>query len=207
MNAIPSPATKPKARSRRWVWIGLGLFLTPVLGLGLLACSMLTLNANAASLRHELVAATQADLSTRVQMDVGWLTLGTVRTVLRLVRHEHISEVRQALAAVSRASVGVYEWSADVAPAAPEGLFARTDRVMQKRGLSRLVGVCNASETVLIYASENTKAGAQLDLCVAVLGQNELVIVSATVDADGLAELAGRQLEQQIGGIKALALN
>jgi hypothetical protein len=207
MNATIPPAVNPKPRFRRWVWIGLAVLLTPVLAIGLLAYSVLTLNANAATLRKEVVAATQADVHTRVQLDVGWLTLGTARTVLRFVNHEHVAEARQALAAVRHASVGVYEWSADKAPEAKEGLFARTDQVMRKRGLYRLAGVSTDRETVLVYASENSRPGARLDLCVAVLSRNELVIAAATVDADGLAELAGRQLQQKMGGIKALALN
>ena len=206
MNTV-TPIPVKAHRARRWIWIGLGVLLTPVVGLGLLAYSVLTLNANAAALRREVVAATHAELHTKVQLDIGWVTLGTARTVLAFVRHEHVAEAREALAAVRQASVGVYEWPADRATEHRESLFTRTDRVMKLRGLQRLVGVSQDRETVLVYGSDHAPSGSSLDLCVAVLGENELVIVSATVDADSLADLAGRQLQQKLGGIKALALN
>jgi hypothetical protein len=201
------PVPNTSRRPGRWVWISLGVLLTPVVGLGVLVYSLLTLNANAASLRREVAAATQADLRTKVQLDVGWMTLGAIRSILHFVHHEHIDEARLALAAVRKASVGVYEWSADQDQRNPQNLFTRTDQMMNKRGLSRLVGVTNARETVLVYASENRWSGSSLDLCVAVLGERELVIVSSTVNADALAELVQRQLQQKSGGLSMLALN
>lgn len=207
MNSAIPPPVNPRRRSRRWIWISLGVVLTPVLALGLLAYSVLTLNTNAATLRQEVAAATQADLHTRVQLDVGWLTLGTARTVLRFVHHEHVDEARQALAAVKHASVGVYEWSTDQAREHQENLFIRTDRVMQRRGMSRLVGVNHDHEIVLVYASDQSKFGSRVDVCVAVVSEGQLVVVATTIDADALADLASRQLQQKFGGIKTLALN
>ncbi len=43
---------------------------------------------------------------------------------------------------------------------------------------------------VLVYVPEKFDPAAPVDLCIAVLNDRELVVVSTTVDADALAELA-----------------
>ena len=193
-NFLMNPTVPPEPKSRRrlgwWIALGFGLLVIPpvVLGVGLL--SMLRLDRDAAALKREVMAASETGWHTKVQLSVGWVTLGAVRTGLRFVNHEHMDEARMALRAVRTASVGVYERDGREAHLDRTGLFTRTDELMQRRGWTRLVGVAENTVTVLVYTSNDIGSGNRVDLCLAVLDGNKLVVVSTNVDASALAELA-----------------
>jgi len=199
-NFAMNPATPPSFTRHRsvgwWIALGLGLLLTPLVLLGVGAISMLTLDRDAALLRREVMAATEAKWHTKVQLDLGWVTLGAVRTGLRFIHHEHIAEARMALQAVRRASVGVYERDSQGKDVSREVLLAHTDQTMGKRGWTRLVGVINKDESVLIYVSGERDSDSRLDLCLAIVNGKELVVVSTNVDADALVELAVQYIPQ-----------
>ena len=103
-----------------------------------------------------------------------------------------VQEARLALAAVQQASVGVYERKAGTASWSREQLFINTDRAMQKRGWTRLVGVADQQNTVLVYVPQDVSPDQSVDLCVAVVNGRQLVVVSTSVDAAKLAELAAK---------------
>jgi hypothetical protein len=190
MNSVPQT---PAPRRRLWLWVllGAGLCLTPFALLGIAAVSYLTLDSDVRTLRRHVMDATDTDWSTRVQVSVGRATLGVVGQALHFVDHKDMADARLALKSVKHASVGVYEssgrhdWS-------NEDLFVKTDRAMQKRGWSRLVGVVNRREAVLVYIQEGTDEGDPLHLCIAVASSRELVVVSTTVDPDALGELVAK---------------
>jgi hypothetical protein len=182
-----APAT-PSRRRRLWWW-ALALVLTPVLLLGAAALSYLTLNRDAAVLRQEVMAATDTQWNTKVQLSVGRLSLWAVQQGLAFVPKAEVQEAREALHAVRAVSVGVYRpaqpnpvWSRD-------RLFNETDRTMRARGWSRLVGVADHRENVLIYAPDDAELG---KICVAVVTGRELVVVSATINPDALGALVAR---------------
>lgn len=194
MNPTTPSTLQPRRRVGWWIALGLGLLVAPLVVLGIGAISMLTLDRDAAFLRREVMAASDAKWHTKVQMSVGWVTLGAVRTGLRFIQAEHIDEARQALKAVRSASVGVYECRSDRDDLSLEQLFNRTDQAMKKRGWSRLVDVAEANQTVLIYTSDDIGSSSRIDLCLAVVDGNEMVVVSTNVDASALAELAERHI-------------
>jgi len=189
MNSPVPPLLKPRPRYGRWVLLGLVVLVSPIVIVALGIASMLTLSRDATLLRREMMAATDADWSTKVQMSVGGLTLGVVRNGLSFVRADHMDEARLALAAVRHASVGVYECNDRMGDLPREQLFARTDEKMKARGWTRLVGVSERNETVLIYTSDNMGSDSRMDLCLAVVDGDTMVIVSTNVDADSLAKL------------------
>jgi hypothetical protein len=191
MNPISSPsaiAPVPPRRRRVWPWV-LGLGLAPFVVLGLAAVSYLTLDRDAAVLRRHVMRATDADWSTKVQFSVGRLTLGCIRTGLGWIEHKDAANVRLALDAVQHASVGVYELGSDAGRWSNEKLLLETDRAMQQRGWSRLVGVSGRKETVLIYTADALRDHKPIDLCLAVVEGRKLVIVSASVNAEALGQL------------------
>lgn len=198
MNPPVPPATSPKSQRRiaRWVLAGLLLLITPIVVIGVGVASMFRLSREATVLRREVVAATHSDWNTKVQVTAGWCTLTTARTILRFVEKEHADDARLALAAVRNASVGVYQRVGQDGEWSREQLLSSLDRKMQARGWSRLVGVLDRDETVLVYASDDLDAGGRLDLCLAVVDGDELVVVSTCVDADKLMELAGKHLPE-----------
>jgi len=187
----PTPAsTAPARRSyARWIIAGLVLLVAPVVIVGVGVASLFRLDRNAALLRREMMTATGPGWDTKVQMSLGWCTLGTVRTALRFVSHERIDDARLALGAVRHASVGVYERNVRNTNKDARAMLADIDEAMRARGWSRLVGVVDGRETVLVYTSDAGMSGDKLDICVAVLDGQELVVVSTRVDAAALAKL------------------
>lgn len=188
----PGQNPAPRRSYRRWLLLGIGLCLAPVLLLALVALSYVTLDRDAAVLRRQVMAATPAGWGTRVQLDVGHTTLEAIRSGLYFVHDRNIADARLALAAVRHASVGVYERASGMADWSRPQLFAAADRAMGRRGWTRLVGVADPQHTVLVYASRDIAADKPVDLCLAVVEEQKLVVVSTTVDATLLAELAAR---------------
>jgi hypothetical protein len=194
MNPAPSSPTPARRSYARWIIAGLILLVAPMVLVGVGVVSLLTLDRDAAALRREVMTATGSDWHTKVQMNVGWGTLGTVRTVLRFVKHKDIADARLALNAVRSASVGVYERRDAESDTDMQRMLVRTDKMMERRGWSRMVGVVDGRQTVLIYASEPETFGDKIDLCLAVIDGKELVVVSTRVDAGALTELVERHV-------------
>jgi hypothetical protein len=193
-----NPTVPTTIKSRRsvgwWVALACGLLLTPFLLLGVGVLSMLTLDRDAAFLRREVMASTDAKWHTKIQVSAGWMTLGAIRTGLKFIQAEHIDEARLALKAVRSASVGVYESTSRPSDLELGKLFNRTDRTMQDRGWTRLVGVAERNQTVLVYTSDAMGSDSRIDLCIAVLDGRQMVVVSTNVDAATLAQLAEKHL-------------
>lgn len=191
MNPAPS-ASVPRCKIWRWVFLVLGLCLAPFLVLAVTAVSFLTLDRDAAILRQRVMAATGSNWHTKVQLSVGRITIGAVRSGLAFVHNKDIEDARLALAAVRHASVGVYEVQPGPADWSRQRLFAESDEAMLRRGWTRLVGVADGKDTVLIYTPQNFDPDDPVDICVAVVNDRELVVVSASVDSAALADLVAR---------------
>lgn len=190
----PVPVAKSERRLARWLIIAFVVMITPVMVVGVGVASMFRLSRDAAILKREVMAASDAKWQTKVQISAGWCTLTTVRTIMHFVEHEHQDEARLALAAVRRASVGVYERIGRAGELSTERIIAEIDEKMRPRGWSRLVGVVERNETVLVYTSDEPDSGDQVELCVAVLDGENLVVVSTKVDASRLVELAEKKM-------------
>ena len=191
MNLQVTPA-KPRRHVWRWVFLGLGLCLAPIVVLAVVALSYVTLDRDAARLRNNVMAATDAAWSTKVQLDIGRTTIGAIRAGLGFVhgRERELADACLALKAVRHASVGVYECASRPGDWSREQLFATTDAAMQQRGWMRLVGVADHGDSVLIYIPKDLDEAGSIDVCLAVVNAKELVVVSTGVDASALAELA-----------------
>ncbi|HKB56191.1 MAG TPA: hypothetical protein VKC51_01260 [Lacunisphaera sp.] len=194
MNPVPQPLA-PRRRVWRWVLLGAGICLTPFVLLAIAAISFLTLNSDAAVLRKQVMAAADADWHTRVQLSVGGITLGVLRQGLHFVHARDIEEARLALGAVRHASVGVYERTSGPADWSRPQLFADTDQAMGRRGWTRLVGVADNKDTVLIYVPQDMDTDGPVEMCLAVVNGRELVVVSTSVDAAMLAELVKQHID------------
>ncbi|MDQ5977903.1 MAG: hypothetical protein QG602_875 [Verrucomicrobiota bacterium] len=196
-----SPATvKRERRLLRWILLALVIMVTPVVVVGVGVVSMFRLSRDAALLKREVMAASDSKWNTKVQVNAGWCALATARTVLRFVEHEHQDEARLALSAVRRASVGVYERVGRAGELSTDRLVSEIDGKMRSRGWSRLVGVVERDETVLVYTSDDLDSGDLMELCVAVLDGADLVVVSTKVDAGKLVQLAEKHLPE--GGFR-----
>ena len=194
MNPPTTPTPARPLHVGRWILIAIGVCLTPILVLGALVASCLMLDRDAAVLRRHIMAATNSGWETKVQLSLGGWAFDTLRTGLIFVRHPNhdVTEARQALAAVRGASVGIYARARAPATWSNAELLADTDRAMQARGWTRLVGVADKGETVMIFAPRDCAANASVDLCLAVVNTGELVVVSTTVDGAALGEIVAR---------------
>ena len=195
----PPPLIAPRRRPVwRWVLVAAGLCLAPFVLLGAIALSYLTLDSDVRTLRKHVMAATDAQWHTKVQMSVGRTTLGAIGQGLRFVDHKDMDDARLALRAVKHASVGVYERTSGEANWSREKLFADTDRAMQRRGWTRLVGVAERKETVLIYVQDEFKDDEPLEICLAVVDDREMVVVSTCVDPRVVGELVERHAGEEM---------
>ena len=194
MNA---PATASRPRHRIWPWI-LGLILTPFVMLGVLIAGAIHLNSDAAALRRQVMAATGNNWHTKVQFSVGPVLLGAARTGVSFI-HDVPPEVREVLRAVRSARVGVYarRGAMDGGGRRAE-LFAATDRMMARRGWTRIVGVADTGDIVLIYLPTQSEDLQPSRVCLAVCNDRELVVVAAGFEANALAGLIAREMDGRL---------
>ena len=184
MNAPTPPIVR---RRRPWLWVLLAAVLTPLIVLGAATYSYIHLDRDADVLRQQVMRGHQSDWQTTIEVSLGSATVTSLRSCLHLVRTEEMAQIRQALAAVRGASVGVYELRAGQTPTSGRFSTSDTDAAMRDRGWTRVVGVIDGGETVLIYIPADTDEPEQV--CLAVLDGRELVVVSATINPDALVEL------------------
>jgi hypothetical protein len=181
------------SRHRVWPWILAILVAICVLPVVIVA-THIGLSGEARVLRDELKTATGSTWSTRVQLSSGPLLIPAARAVVSLCNVD--DEARCALAAVSSASVGVYELAeAGESPGLGAGLAA-LDKRMSSSGWERLVTVIDNQENVVVYAKSGGQWNSKMRICVGVVTGKELVVVSATIRPDALMPLIDKQLKQ-----------
>jgi hypothetical protein len=186
---------RPNAKHRVWPWLA-GLFLLPWVAVAFLVLQTVQLDRDATALRRLMVAATGETWHTKVQLTVGPAVLAAVRAGTASI-HDLPVEARQALRAVRSASVGVYERAAGHSAAHHGNFAAAVDATMARRGWTRIVGVEDHEETVLIYLPAGESRNAPSRVCLAVCDRGELVVVAADFDADALADLVAREIGGQ----------
>lgn len=192
MNPAPQATPAPRRHVWRWALLGVGLCLAPFVLLAMAVVSYVSLDRDARLLRNHVMEATDAAWSTKVQMSVGRMTLGAIGQGLRFVDHEDMDDARLALRSVRHASVGAYERRSGGNDWSRERLFAETDRAMQKRGWTRMVGVAEKKETVLVYVQDDLDEDEPFEICIAVVNGKEMVVASTTIDAEALGDLITR---------------
>jgi hypothetical protein len=188
MNAAPPPS---QPRRQIWPWV-VGIILTPFVVVGLALVSALRLDADATHLRDEIMSAAGGGWHAKVQLTVDRPVLATARAGIAFI-HDVPDEARQALRAVRSASVGVYERADGAVHQPREPLWAAADRVMRRHGWTRVVGVADTEETVLLYMPAGKADAKPSRLCLAVCHGHELVIVAGRFEADALADLVARE--------------
>lgn len=178
--------TPAKPRRRRiWPWIVAGC-LAPWFLLAAAAWSIITPVRELAILRDGIVNKQTGEWRTQVQLDVGAGSLALVRTVLHFIQHEDIDKARAALAAVRRASVGVYSRIDGTDGDAVQFIHA-AESDLESRGWTKVVKVVEPGNMVLVYHHESPgRAG---EFCVAVVEKEECVLAYAKITANELGEL------------------
>lgn len=180
------PPIGPKPR-RRWLWIVLAVLLTPIVVLAGAAINYLTLDGDARVLRRHVMHAAGGEWDTTVQFSIGGPTFSVLRAGFAVVNSEKTFEAQKALRAVRSASVGVYQLRSSGALHSDVGMLRAADELMERRGWDRAIGVIDDSSTVMIFVPQNQSGRPRV--CLAVLDGEELVVVSAVLDARALGDL------------------
>lgn len=185
-----TPASSPGSPVRLWRWIVIGFALC-VCAVALEVYQFVTLTSDASALKSELTTMISEPVRTRVQVSVGPMLCGLVRFGSQWF--EQIpDEARLAIRAVRSASVGVYDIRENNRRKGRANLFYAADEVMEKRGWTRVVGVNEPGNLVLVYVPLGASWGSSQRACVAVCNDEHLVIVSGTVAAQPLAQIVQR---------------
>ena len=181
------------SRHRVWPWI-LAILIAICLLPVVIVATHIGLSREARVLRDELKTATGSTWSTRVQFSSGPLLIPAARAVVKFCNVD--DDARCALAAVSSASVGVYEIDeAGESPGLGGGL-ASLDARMSRNGWERLVTVIDDKENVVVYTKAGSNWDSKMRVCVGVVTGRELVVVSATVRPGALMPLIDKHLQQ-----------
>lgn len=185
-----SPAPSPRSPARLWRWIFIG-FAICVCAVALEVYQVVTLTSDASALKNELTDTLSQPTRTRVQVTVGPVLCGLVRLGSRFI-NQIPEEGRLAIRAVRAASVGVYDVRRSHGMKRHANVFRAADEVMEKRGWTRVVGVNQPGNVVLVYVPRRESGGSTQRACVAVCNDEHLVIVSGTVGMEPLMEIVQR---------------
>lgn len=193
----PTPVPAPAPRRRRlWPWILLASF-SPFLFLGVAVASVLTLDGSAAALRKEVLrAADSSSARTRIQFSFGPVALACADLALRWVPDAGARDARGLLGSVKGGSVGIY----DVRSGDGRGhdrTLARADDRMERRGWTPLVDVRQDDTQVRVYCRGGDDEGDTLELCLAVLNDDQLVVASTRIVPDVVAQWVQAHLPEE----------
>lgn len=178
----------------------LALLVTPVVVLGAAAYSYLALDRDASFLRREMARASGTEWKTTIQISLGQVSFAALRGGLSFVKDNDVMEAHDALSALRKTSVGVYQRLGESGEWSSAELMSDTDKRMQRRRWIRIVGVVDGKDTVMVYVP---KDGDEIDrICVAVINAREMVVISATINPAALMDL----VERHAGGDLRMAL-
>jgi hypothetical protein len=186
-----NPASHPGQRASVTAWLAalLGAAVFAVLTAAVGVWSMLHVSGEVAAMRDSVLESTAVDGDTEIELSVGPLIFGMLRTGLNFVELE--PEVRSALGAVRGTSVGVYR--VDRSGWDQSEMMAKVDAAMSRRGWERLVAVLENQQCVLAYLPARIPSPRDLRLSVLVLDGEQLVVTYARVNPEPVFELALRE--------------
>ncbi len=177
----------------RWLARKPGIpLLLALFSFGLTGCS--NMGRDAEALRDSLMNTAAAQWDKEVEIGVGAITLSLARAGLSFVDLD--ADARAALDAVRGAEVGVYRLQSGRRRLAPPAPPAAAEEPMTARGWDRLVIVLGRHELVAIYVPKEIKSPRHMKVCLAVLNEQELVVVSAESNLEPLLEMASRHSER-----------
>jgi hypothetical protein len=130
----------------------------------------------------------------RIALNVGSGTVGLVR--FGTIFFHLPPDARTALQALNSGEVGVYQFEERIAHPDYGAILTSADKSMRRRGWERIVGVVHEGQFVAVYAPENLDPK-EISCCVAVLNDENLVIVQAHGNISPLLELAQRHVHDK----------
>jgi hypothetical protein len=185
-------------QQRRWI-VRAAFLLVPLCALALVVVAVtgfIRLGGDARCLRNSLTQSTDSGVVSwqkKLEVSVGPISCQLLRAGLSFAPLP--SDARTALRAVRGAEVGIYKLGAGSNWTQSDPLLGAADKAMASRGWDRVVGVAKEHGLVAIYAPRKVAGGTKIQVCVAVLNQDQLVVASGRSDLAPLVELAMSQAE------------
>jgi hypothetical protein len=191
IGAASSP--RPPARVRPIYFVLLLFLCLPVLcAIGI--ASYFHLSSSSRALRGAVMESVPGQWHERFAVNVGYLTLGVARFGSSFF---HLPpEPKAALQALSCGEVGVFQLGEPVSHPDYAAILKSADKSMRRRGWERIVGVAQGNQFVAVYAPSDLRVK-DAACCVAVLNDQNLVIVTARGNLSPLLEVAQRHLRDK----------
>ena len=155
------------------------------------------LGGEGSALRDSVVKATEAECSSRIEFGVGRFTLGLARVPLAFV--DLPEEARSVVSAVKGAQVGVYEIRRTGRNPGHGAVLSAADKAMARKGWERVVGVLDGKELVAVYTPKEAPSQRNLELCLMVFQEREMVVVQVRGNPEPLLDLALRKAKEAGG--------
>lgn len=193
MNAT-YPLSRPRRRFR-WRYLFLAV---AVLGLTFIVTLILSfrMGGEARVVRRAVFAAAPGEWDRRIEMGVGRLPVFLAKTALGYVELDPV--VRAGIESFRWADVGVYKRRSGAGQADEGILLARVQQAMHGRGWTPFVTVRQRDEAVAIFLPEKPGDPDRLGVCVLVLGEDDMVLVSGQANLEPLIQLALSEIPPEI---------
>jgi len=188
------PSSRPSTALKALVSVFAFIFLLGLLFLGLTVyaiTSYVRLGSDERALRNSLLKASSADWHTKGEVNVGPCTVTAARIGLAFA---HLKpEARTAVSCVRAGQFGMYETSGYSGDRV--AMLSAADKVMERRGWDRVVGVINDENLVAVYIGRDSSDDLDLKVCVAVIDEGRLILASARGDLEPLMKFANEHPE------------
>ena len=191
MTTESAEVSSPRHRFRALHWLFIAMAAMAVVVAAEIG-SVFFLSDEASDLRVSFAESTDLKVKTKVQFSMGPGLLGLGRVVAGFI-DEVPTEAKDAMKAIRRTSVGVYELDRVPTEAERLELFSAADSRLTAEGWSRIVSVHEGEQTVMIFMPKDAPEGEEIEICLTVCDGRDLVIISATTRTGPLIKLAQKQ--------------
>lgn len=173
----PNYAPRPSGRRRLLHWF-LIISAAATLVVAVKLVGIFFVSAEARDLQVAICEAAEGKPDTHLQFSIGPGILSIGRLAVLMI-DDVPPEARQALSAIDRASVGIYQLAQRISPENRGRMLAAADGRLAAKGWERIVTVVDDRDLVLIYMPRDWDDADDLEVCIAVCDGDELVVVSA----------------------------
>jgi len=179
----------------RWGYVVTGAVVFICVWAAVSVIGFFQLGSDTSALRESVMAGVGGSWEKKIAVHAGFLTTGFIRIGSKALKLK--AEPRAAIESLRGAEVGVYSLRERPASVDNGFILARADKAMSARGWERIVGVSNDGKLVAVFCPQRSGSGGMLKLCVLVLDERNLVVVSGKGEMGPLFELAMKRIGRE----------
>jgi hypothetical protein len=187
ITSLPPPLSiivQPRRYS--WGFIGIGL-AAGIAALGAAVILSFTPGGDLRALRQAVFRESPAEWNRQIELGVGRLPVAAIRAGLRWVDLD--PKARTAARALRSADVGVYQHRKGADAAERSLVMNRVVSVMERRSFEPVVTVRDGDDLVQVFLPKRIGSNRNVRTCVLVMDEENLILVSARLDVEALADL------------------